>query len=549
MCASAWKSVLIVGFVALAVAAEESTCKATASRQDAGAAAGPLPEVIRQQAPSLLQRSHRSSRKSPRRPASLREPSPLCNDAVVREACLDFEADADGSTPRGGVSKGMVMGELAANASMVDALWEALGLGTSASVPCMGLCQAAVEYIGKVAQLPPSNDKACYRTAGGSVACDLDVSLDALQRIKFRGSLPERHSDDKHSDDKAEDKAAGLLATAASSGLRRANGTASGRVSGSSYRSRVSSGPVIYTVHTLVERVANTFHIYPAPGLVGPKGTALRQERSESAQCLDAASRASQKAKVWVSSVIAKVQRRETRPHMQRWFGAAAVGTRREVLRVLNSIDATMAGVEYVLLPNRPDGCDADSYAFVMHDGDTGCHKAALRTGNCQTNAAGEKVIYLCNLFCRSSEKVQVQTLAHEGSHHLPANTDDVPPEPYGREACLRMAQSRPAKALQNADNYCFYVTDVVLGLGGSPAPGPPAVPRCPSAASGYCDPAHCTCGGQEVRANEGGCFYCAPKCPSDESGLCGDWSCRCGRGERRVAEWQGCYYCAAGGR
>eukprot|EP00415_Alexandrium_ostenfeldii_P003046 UN3046 len=164
--------------------------------------------------------------------------------------------------------------------------------------------------------------------------------------------------------------------------------------------------------------------------------------------CATSISRLVQKSKVWVTSAISKVQRRQTRRHMQKWFGATAAATRREVMRVLNSIEAVLVDFSFVILPNHPETCDGTTFAFVMTDGDDDCDEAELKTAECATDKTGKKVVYLCDLYCTSSEKVQIETLVHESSHHLPADTDDVPPEPYGREECLDMAQKRPQAAL-----------------------------------------------------------------------------------------------------
>jgi len=309
--------------------------------------------------------------------------------------------------------------------------------------------------------------------------------------------------------------------------------------------SLASEGPAGHTLRTLVERVANVFHIYPVPGLEKPfLNTGLGPDKVHDTACLTSVSRVSQKAKVWVSSVISKVQRQETRPHMHTWFGATAAATRKEVLRVLNSIEAVMTNFRYVFLPPHPDACDDTTYAFVMADGLVRCNEATLRTAECRTDSAGRKVVYLCNLYCQSSEKVQVETLTHESSHHLPADTDDVPPEPYGREDCLNMARDRPQAAIRNADNYCFYVMDVIHNLGSGQRRRRRGS-RCPNAASRQCGSTPCSCSDDMVKVNEGGCVHCIKRCPSAASGACDELACGCAPGERKVNE-DGCFYCSS---
>ena len=54
-----------------------------------------------------------------------------------------------------------------------------------------------------------------------------------------------------------------------------------------------------------------------------------------------------------------------------------------------------------------------------------------------------------------------METLVHEGSHHATAFTEDVTfgtRKAYGRTTCQEVAKTDPHKALDNADNFCYYI-------------------------------------------------------------------------------------------
>jgi len=64
------------------------------------------------------------------------------------------------------------------------------------------------------------------------------------------------------------------------------------------------------------------------------------------------------------------------------------------------------------------------------------------------------QTIYLCDVFwSRPSERAE--TIVHEVSHfNRVAGTDDWA---YGENACRNLARSNPARAVDNADNMCYF--------------------------------------------------------------------------------------------
>jgi len=66
---------------------------------------------------------------------------------------------------------------------------------------------------------------------------------------------------------------------------------------------------------------------------------------------------------------------------------------------------------------------------------------------------ADKSRIYLDTLFFTSPPSKRAATLSHEMTHFL--GTDDIA---YGADQCRRLARISPASAVQNADNFGFYL-------------------------------------------------------------------------------------------
>lgn len=73
----------------------------------------------------------------------------------------------------------------------------------------------------------------------------------------------------------------------------------------------------------------------------------------------------------------------------------------------------------------------------------------------------GTFTVYVCPLFfaSKASPKDRMETLVHESGHAAAslAGTGEV----YGREPCKKLAKDDPSHAIKNADNYCYFASDV----------------------------------------------------------------------------------------
>lgn len=165
----------------------------------------------------------------------------------------------------------------------------------------------------------------------------------------------------------------------------------------------------------------------------------------------------SQEAQAYVDTAIARFSASQTEKQMATWFGENAYrdSMRRSRLKlILNSIVLMLGNVDYVF--PGPD-CQENVYAYVYPRGPN------------SQDAEGRYLFYLCELYMHSPPSVQIETLTHEGSHHATAYTDDVDftddngvtHKAYGRSICKRLAKKEPRKAVENADNICYYIQDI----------------------------------------------------------------------------------------
>merc|ERR1719343_85872 len=162
-----------------------------------------------------------------------------------------------------------------------------------------------------------------------------------------------------------------------------------------------------------------------------------------------------------------------TKDQMGKWFGREAFSSqasRKEILRVMNSVDHMISNVEPVY---EGPQCSSNTYAYVYPTAYTCSYGSELKSRAC-TKYNGKFVFYLCSLYFRR-ESEMIETLVHEGSHHATSYTDDVDfngGTAYGRSTCTSLARVSPSKALKNADNYCYYIEDVATQQGGSTSGG-----------------------------------------------------------------------------
>jgi len=471
----------------------------------------------------------------------------LCDATGVREDCVLMGGDSEK------VALGDLKESLAAADAAADTFLKTVLPGNAPGEPlnCQNLCQATIAFIGKRTVLPPSTDVGCYRD-GDKVVCDLDLAPRSMEdKLQLSGSeIPDMRDASIRTEKQTEKFAADV------SDLK------SGKKA-----TTIVSKSIEYSVLQMAVRVANLFRIYPLPGstfesadgahsmLLETDSSANGSIRTES-QCprrcrtegfcvayqsecggcafcgsVSAPNRnwqvevqqRSLQAQAYINTAIRQFKKKATKDHINKWFGADAFSnkrTRKEVLRVLNSVDDMLGNVHYVY-PGKE--CAMGTYAYVYSAG------APDESPEDTKTSKGEFIFYVCSLYVYAEDKVQVETLVHEGSHHASAFTDDVcmdeindpskavtlvvktkkeldvdddlnlndllmlddgsivmvrniekvrlgsdkvtlqldPPrgsckqKAYGRGPCAKLAKQVSWKALRNADNFCYYVQDI----------------------------------------------------------------------------------------
>lgn len=161
---------------------------------------------------------------------------------------------------------------------------------------------------------------------------------------------------------------------------------------------------------------------------------------------------------------------------MLKWFGRSDYAAQREMRRVINGVHDMLSNVDYIYPGSR---CRPNVFAYVFP------------SPPYNKNSRGQYLVQLCDLYLKSDLEEQIETLTHEGSHHHTMSTNDVCYQgdgptctrSYGRQICAMLAKKDPAKALKNADNFCYFINDAYESCRGScrgnsaPAPPPPPPP------------------------------------------------------------------------
>ncbi|CAJ1330093.1 unnamed protein product [Effrenium voratum] len=378
----------------------------------------------------------------------LSELMPLCHEEIVEDSCLLLNEEEKHEDKTDWTTSEELEEHLTAKTGEILELWDKLGLPKDKPVDndrgywvqCQALCKAVVSYVKSIAVLPEKSDLSCY-SLGNETLCDLDVRPSKLKRL---GPSSEEDIPDFGDRSFVTDLASADPEVAANPPAKK------GRVS--------------YQTWEMVERTANLFRIYPAEPRDLEHGDSLLQ-LAESGMTPEQAKLNKQKeelAKAYMGIVIRAFTGRKTEAQMTRWFGEgtfANATARTEVLRVLNAIDHMISNVHYVFPGPR---CRPNTYAYVYPNGYE-CVKSFEREEPCARMKGTKKyVFYLCPLYFQRPREM-VETLVHEGSHHATAFTEDVTfgtRKAYGRTTCQEVAKTDPHKALDNADNFCYYIQD-----------------------------------------------------------------------------------------
>jgi hypothetical protein len=164
-------------------------------------------------------------------------------------------------------------------------------------------------------------------------------------------------------------------------------------------------------------------------------------------------------AKMYIDQALHNMNAKKVPDVVTKWFGRNSDELRQRVQSILQGTKRVMQNPHLIFPPDGPQLCDDTTLAFV--DG-----PPADRTSN------GDYVINLCNIFLEGSLSEQIETMTHEGSHHLPMDLLDVEYKgetAYGQELCLALAadcsREQPpgqlcTNAANNADNFAFFINE-----------------------------------------------------------------------------------------
>jgi hypothetical protein len=403
----------------------------------------------------------------------------LCDSSIVEDTCKLFNGDPEGDLSKAdSIVPSDVQGVLSATVEGIADFWEAVGLPVPAK--CMDLCHAVVFWLQHHAHVvPPKSDLGCAENMNtGKHDCDIDLSPPAVHDsgggedempYMENDALDENNQDippeSLDDDDEDEDEADG-------------------------------EDEVEYAMDEMAVEIAHMFRIWPEIGTAIDIEEDLLDDQDKAedkalrgspetgrrlwddyrgyggygggSSFKDKIRRTEQKAVAYISTAVREFQRRNTRRHMDKWFGRAAYSSstsRSKVQKVLTSVNRMLSNVEYVYPGPQ---CSPNTYAYVYPQA-YDCSSYELKQSPCTKTRGGKFVFYMCQLTMRSPMSVQIETLTHEGSHHATAYTDDVCMDysnpcrqtAYGRSPCASLAQRNPTKALKNADNYCYYINDI----------------------------------------------------------------------------------------
>lgn len=417
--------------------------------------------------------------------------APLCDEEIVNDTCRLLNEGDKHQAVEQFTTWQEIAEHLSAEPGYLDKFKERMGYAATDGkvwIECKPLCETIVDFIKQVAAVvPPKSDIACY-TLVDETFCDVDVRPSVLKTLgpKSDTDLPD-FGDDLFlkTRGKLVEQGQGPVEVATEPGMPMDSDTP------------LAAG-VTYDFWESLERLANLFRIYPDPGPYKPGAEGTDSEDGGSNSLLQRSFRSQNRmkgmtpaqarlnmqkeemAKAYMGLVIRAFSAKETQVHMNRWFGRDAFYNpmaRKEVLRVMNSVDHMISNVYYVY-PGVM--CTNRTFAYVYPKGGA-CEEKHLEEYACRTiYDTNQFVFYLCPFyFSRPLE--MVETLVHEGSHHATAYTQDVEfqgKKAYGRHTCQELAKKEPLQALKNADSFCYYIQDAADGVQDHPAEQ--VASRCP---------------------------------------------------------------------
>lgn len=329
------------------------------------------------------------------------------------------------------------------------------------AVECQALCEALV------ASFPPKNvpntsDVGCYWMQGqADPVCDADVSPAKLQTYVFKDNGNEKNHYGRDHDMQSPTELTGNarhvrdIITALNAGQQDSLSAGDQKVLSQTLYSSVP-------FDELRMKLLNMFRVYPVSHATARDEThnIFSPGRRLYTGWQQDAIRLSQEGQAYVSLCLKRMANRQIPNIIDVWFGNNQASTRQEIKRVLNGLTQMLGNVEYRLGPD----CQPNYYAYVYPNPPH------------NKNYQGQFIFYLCDVYFRVNEAEKIQTLTHEGAHHLQMLTDD---HFYGTSLCksaatqCRMGNSQMcAQALDNADTFCYFISDGAT-VGGLPPANP----------------------------------------------------------------------------
>mmetsp|Transcript_46409 Transcript_46409/g.110566 ORF Transcript_46409/g.110566 Transcript_46409/m.110566 type:complete len:446 (+) Transcript_46409:96-1433(+) len=380
---------------------------------------------------------------------------PLCDTWVVQEACRNMDEDGD---PVMASTSFLTEVLSIPHPSLVQFL-VSLGFEDADEqdkFKCMELCQAIVEHI-PVESRPPSSDVACRSGDEDepAVVCDVDVSSDDLADIEFDTEGHDFHTGHPVGNSDAQHHHQMMMSKALVEDDDNAEHD-DNKVDVKELEDVEES--------ELLARLANWFRIYPLLQVDidddveeleqgGTSSSLAEAQPKKKKNWMKEVEKVNVKARAYVAKALQVAPKRTSL--MKQWFGTKGKKTKKEVMRVLNSLSGMLGNVAFKKGPE----CAKTTYAYVYP------------YGPLAKNNKKEFVFYLCDLYFKSPLGLQIETLTHEGSHHAMAYTTDVCADrkvtdnckvtAYGRKICRKLAKYSPKRAIQNADSFCFFINDV----------------------------------------------------------------------------------------
>jgi peptidyl-Lys metalloendopeptidase len=138
------------------------------------------------------------------------------------------------------------------------------------------------------------------------------------------------------------------------------------------------------------------------------------------------------------------------------WFGRYTKANSEHVRKTLKAIDRAMQSDDLVAVcpPIGQDGCSLDVFANVWPDD-------PFRVNLCHAFFRMPSMLGIVRTSSAFDSGTREGTLIHEVSHFVVVGgTDDYC---YGRETCTEMARTDPDMAIDNADNYQYFVEDITF--------------------------------------------------------------------------------------